>query len=129
MPIREEFALRLRGKEISKGEHRRVHWAWDHFRCKNLSDYTAVYCEFNVLLLASIFKTFRAQCFQPQGYRLDPAHFVTALLLSFSAMLLKNLLVGVEIKNISEANVDINDFMMVEKGIHGGICQVLHPYA
>jgi len=44
-------------------------------------------------------------------------------------MLLKNLKAEVVIENISGANVGYDGFMMVEKGIRGGICQVLHPYA
>ena len=82
-----------------------------------------------MLLLASVFETFHTECLQPQSYRLDSVHFVIAFSLSFSTILLKNLKAEVVIENISSANVSYNGFMMVKKGIHGGICQVFHPYA
>ena len=82
-----------------------------------------------MLLLVSIFETFCTQCLNSKGYWLDPAHFVTAPLLSFQAMLFKNLKAEVVIENISDSNICYDGFLMVKNGIWGGICQVLHSDA
>ncbi len=127
LPSRKEFFSRLRGKKISKGEHRRARWAWDTFGCKNLADYTEAYCELDVLLLASVFEVFRVTTLE--SHAIDPAHFITLPSLSWQAMLLHNLRKGVVIETISQDNVGIDGFNMVEKGIRGGMCQVMQPFA
>lgn len=93
-----------------------------------MSDYTMRYCELDVLLLASVFEAFRNTCLQEGGYGLDPAHFITAPSLSFQAMLLRNMQRGVRIENFSCDTVGMDAMLMTEKGIRGGVCQVMHPY-
>jgi hypothetical protein len=60
LPPKEAFKDTLNGgKGISDGEYRRAQWAWKYFDCQDMAQYTLRYCELDVLLLASIFETFR----------------------------------------------------------------------
>jgi hypothetical protein len=126
LPPREAFASSLSGKTLSDEEYAQAQQAWTLFNCHSLQDYTRVYVALDVLLLASVFERFRATCLdQNLGYGLDPAHFLTAPSLSWSAMLFRNVQQHVRIENMT----DINMLLMVEKGIRGGMCQVSHPLA
>lgn len=127
LPNRSDFYSRLRGKDISAGEYRRAEWAWKAFECNNLADYTNAYCELDVLLLACVFEEFRRTTLE--SHRLDPVHFVTLPSLSWQAMLLHNLKKGVVIECVTEDNIGIDGMMMIQKGIRGGICQVMNPHA
>ena len=55
-------------------------------------------------------------------YELDPAHFLTALGLTWLACLKKT---GVELELLTNANM----FLIVEEGIRGGMCHSVHRYA
>jgi hypothetical protein len=126
LPPREAFASALSGKSLSEEEYQQALQAWNLFGCQTLADYTRIYVALDVLLLASVFERFRATCLDPvQGYGLDPAHFVTAPSLSWSAMLFRNYQADIQIENMT----DYNMLLMVEKGIRGGMCQVFHPLA
>ncbi len=129
LPAKEQFDSKLRGSGISDGEYRRAQWAWKTFSCQNLADFTQRYCELDVLLLASVFDAFRRAAIDPSGYRLDPAHFLTAPSMAQSAMLLRNLEQNFVIECFSEANVGIDGYRMAKQGIRGGFCQVMHPFA
>lgn len=132
LPDQAAFESRLRGP-ISDGEYRRAATAWHYFECKSLADYTASYCELDVLLLACVFESFRKSSLDTSGdepgYGLDPAHFITAPSLSFSALLLMLLKKGIKIETFSDENVGMDGFLMAEAGIRGGITQVFHPLA
>lgn len=53
--------------------------------CKDLGDYTELYCNSDVLLLADVFKSFINVCLGKYG--LDPSHYITAPALPWDAML------------------------------------------
>jgi hypothetical protein len=126
LPSREAFASQLSAKTLTEEEYQQAQQAWHLFNCQNMEDYTRVYVALDVLLLASVFERFRATCLHPEfGYGLDPAHFLTAPSLSWSAMLFRNYQQGIRIENMT----DFNMLLMVEKGIRGGMCQVSHPFA
>lgn len=118
------------GSDISQAEHARAGVAWKEFGCRTLRDYTIEYVELDVLLLASIFEVFRETCLAGDCYGLDPAHYLTAPGLSWSAMLLRNFK-GVgrpdgqpfRLENMTDSEM----FLMVERGIRGGMCQVMRP--
>jgi hypothetical protein len=127
LPTKEEFFSRLRGKHISDGEYRRAEWAWRTFGCKSLGDYTGAYCELDVLLLACVFEEFRKTTLE--SHRLDPTHFITLPSLSWQAMLLHNLKTGTVIETVTNDDLGFDGMMTIKRGIRGGICQVLQPYA
>ena len=91
-----------------------------NFNNKNLGDYHDLYVQSDTLLLADVFENIRNKCIEICG--LDPSHFLSAPGLSWQAYLKKT-----EIK--LELLTDVDMFLMVEKGIRGGICHAIHRYA
>ena len=96
LPSKEKFASSLgagiilgSGKtiepyEISDEDYHHAQKVFEAFNCKNLADYTELYCKSDVLLLADVFETFIDVC--RKKYELDPSH-ITAPSLSMDAML------------------------------------------
>ena len=85
-----------------------------------LGDYHGLYVESGTLLLADAFENFRSKCIEI--YKLDPAHFLSALGLAWQTCL-KNTRVKLELLT------DIDMLLIVEKGIRDGICHSVHKYA
>ena len=79
-----------------------------------------MYVHSDTLLLADVFENFRNKCIEI--YQLDPAHFLSAPGLAWSACLKKT--------NVKlELLTDIDMLLMVEKGIRAGICRTIYRYA
>lgn len=123
LPGKKEFFSALRNEGISDEDYTKAKKAWKCFGCKNFGEYTRIYCDLDVLLLEVIFELFRDGSIN--DVRLDPAHFITAPSLSWSAMLLMNHAKDMVIENMT----DVDMFLMVEGAIRGGMCQVLSPYS
>jgi len=88
--------------------------------CKNLADYTELYCLTDVLLLADVFEAYRDLSLRIYG--LDPIHYLTAPSLSKDAML-KVACAGVELLT------DQNMYLFFEEGIRGGVSVISGRYA
>lgn len=130
LPPQEAFTSKLRGGAgITTGEYKRAQWAWKKFGCTSLADYTEAYCQLDVLLLASVMESFRATSCDPQAYGLDPAHFITAPALTWNARLLRDMYSGNTLETFTDDDVGMEGMLMVERGLRGGMCQVLQPYA
>ena len=87
---------------------------------KNLGEYHDLYTQSDTLLLADVFKNFRNMCLKV--YELDPAHFLSLPGLAWQACLKKT--------NVKlELLTDYDMLLMVEEGIRGGICHLIHRYA
>ena len=87
---------------------------------KNFGDYHNLYVKSDTLLLADVSKNFRNKCIEI--YELDPAHFLSAPRFAWQACLKKT-----EVKLELLTNNDM--FLMIKKGIRGGICHTIHRYA
>ena len=74
----------------------------------------------DTLLLADVFERIRNKCFEI--YELHPAYFISVSGLVWQACLKK---IGIKL----ELLIDVDRLLMVEKGIRGGICHVIHRYA
>ena len=74
----------------------------------------------DTLLLADVFENVRNKFIEI--YELDPAHFLSVPGLPWQACLRKT---RVELELLT----DIGILLMVEKGIRGGMCQVIRRYA
>ena len=74
----------------------------------------------DTLLLADVFERIRNKCFEI--YELHPAYFLSVPGLVWQACLKK---IGIKL----ELLIDVDTLLMVEKGIRGGICHVMHRYA
>lgn len=128
IPSRNAFISHLKGgKGISKNQYRQAKVAFKAMKCENLADYTVRYCELDVLLLQCCFERFRETCIVPSSYGLDPAHFLTAPSLAWAACLFKGRMTKtpLRVENVTDPEI----FFMTERGIRGGMCQVMHNYA
>ena len=90
------------------------------FKLKNMGDYHDLYVHSDTWQLSNIYVNFRSMFIEV--YELDPPQCLSAPGLPWHACLKKT---GVELELIT--NVDI--LLMIEKGIRGGMCHVIHRYA
>ena len=120
LPLREKFYRELTGLGISTENYEHAKKVWDEFNLRNLGDYHNLYLKTDVILLVNVSKEFRSTCMK--HYRLDPENFYTSPRLAWKACLKKR-----EIK--LELLTDPDMLLMFERGIRGGITQVVHRYA
>ena len=106
--------------EISDDDYEHAQNVFGVFECKNLAEYTGLYCKSDVLLLADVWEAFVDVCLEK--YKLDPSHYITAPSLFNDAMLK---MTGVELELLT----DIDMYLFYEKGIRGGISTVMGRYA
>ena len=113
LPPKEAFFSNLQGFGISDKDYERAKLCFEKFGCKTLEDYTMMYVVLDVLQLASCFEKLRRTSLKKGALALDPAHFITAPSLSWSAMLLhaceKN---DLRIENMT----DMEMMFMTQKG-------------
>ena len=106
--------------EISDKHYSHAQEVFKTFDCKNLADYTELYCKSGVLLLADVFETFIDVCLKK--YELDPSHYITAPSLSMDAMLK---MTEIELELLTDPDMHL----FFEKGIRGGIWTVTGRYS
>ena len=92
----------------------------EDFETKNFAEYHDLYLKRYTLLLIDVFKNVRGMCLKI--YQLGPAKFLWAFELPWQAALKK-----AEVK--LELFTDIDMLLIVEKGIRGGICNLIRRYA
>ena len=112
LPKRKHFYSSLSEETISKEDYKFAKKVWKKFECKNLIDYTLVYCKIDTILLAEVFQKFRKDMHKFSG--LDPAHYISLPSYSYDSMLK---LTNCEIKLPS----DINMVQFIEAGKRGGV--------
>lgn len=120
LPNRGDFYNKLIRTHISKQDYAHAGTVWNTFNMKNMKDYTLLYNQSDVLLLADIMENFRDLCMQT--YKLDPAWFFTAPGLAWSAMLKTT---GVQLELLT----DYNMILMIGNGIRGGLSQCSNRHA
>ena len=120
LPKIEHFYSELAGKGITETNYQHVQKMWDIFGMKTLKDLHDLYLTTDVVLLADVFETFRENILEK--YELDPAHFMTAPSLTWTAGLKKT---GVELQILTDPDMS----MFVDKGLMGGISMISYPYA
>lgn len=120
LPDQDKFFSTLTGEGISDIDFIHATKVWRAFDCKNLLDYTMLYLELDVRILADVFEEFCDKSMD--AYKLDPAHYYTAPGLSFDAMLKYT---EVELELLT----DIDMVLFFESGIRGGISQCSNRYA
>ena len=112
LPSREDFYNELDDKHITDSEWDHVLNVWSEFQIETLGDYHDLYVESDVLLLCDVIGKYRKLIITE--FNLDPLHFYTLPGLSLQACLRKT---RVKLDLIN----DIEQFLMVEKSIRGGI--------
>ena len=107
-------------ENIDDIDYRHGNNVFKRFKLKNLGEYHNLYVQSDTLLLADLFENFRNKCLKV--YELDPAHFLPLPGLAWQACLKKT---SVKLELLT----DYDMLLMVEEGIRGGICHVIHRYA
>ena len=120
LPPIEKFFSSLTNSHITPEEYKHATKVWNTFNCQTLGDYHDLYLKTDVNLLADVFENFRNICLKQ--YKLDPANYYTSPGLSWDALLKKT---NVELELLT----DYNMYLMVEKGLRGGISMVSNRYA
>ena len=110
---KEDFYGHLNTEDVTDADYTPEKRVCKDFEIKSLGKYHDLYIQSDILLLADVFENFQNMCLEI--YELDPAHFLTALGLTWQAALKK-------IKVKLNLLTDINMLLIVEKGVRGGIC-------
>ena len=100
--------------------YQRAQKVWEEFSVKNMGEFHDLYLKTDVLLLADVMESFRKLC--EKNYELDPAHFFTTPGLAWDAMLK---MTGVKLELLK----DVDQVLMIEKGIRGGNANVFKRFA
>ena len=103
---------KLTDEYISDSDYEHAKTLWKTFKCKTIGDYHGFYLRTDVLILADVFENFRKTCME--YYNLDPVHYFSSPGFSWDAMLK---MTGASLELIT----DIDIYLMVEKGLRGGI--------
>ena len=112
LPKRSEFYSSLSEKTITKEEHTFAKKVWKKFKCKNLLDYTKIYCKIDTILLTEVFQYFRDSMMKFSG--LDPAHYISLPSYSYDSMLKLT-------KSVICLPTSIDMVQMLESGKRGGM--------
>ena len=119
IPPRESFYSVLHETTISQEDYNFACKIWKMFRCKNLVDYTKIYCKLDTILLAEIFQKFRKEMHGFSG--LDPTWYASLPGFAFDSMLK-------ETRCSLEYLTDINMVHFFEAGIRGGVSFINNRY-
>ena len=120
LPKKTSFFSRLNQEKVSDEDFAHAQRVWKEFECKNMGDFHDLYLLSDVLLLADVMESFRKLC--EKHYELDPAHFFTTPGLAWDAMLK---MTQVELELLG----DVDQLLMIEKGIRGGNSNVFKRFA
>ena len=104
---------------ISEEDYQHAQQVWKEFGIRDLGDYHDLYPRTDVVLLANVYEAFRDTCLK--HYKLDPVHFYTSPGLAWKACLKHT---GIKLELLT----DLDMLLMFERGIRGGITQVVRKY-
>ena len=119
LPPKEAFYSILTDSHITDEDYQHSQDVWKVFGMKTFREYHDKYLETDVVLLADVFENFRE--IYMMYYGLDPAWYFTAPGLAWDAMLKIT-------KAVLELIIDPDVALMIEKGIHGGVCMISKRY-
>ena len=114
------FYSNLNMSSISEEDYQHAQNVWEEFGIRDLGDYHDLYLRTDMVLLANVYKAFRDTCLK--HYKLDPAHFYTSPWLAWKACLKHT---GIKLELLTDPDM----LLMFERGIRGGITQVVRKYA
>ena len=120
LPSREQFFSKLTNSNCSQEEYAHALRVWTEYRCNTLGDYMRLYLLTDICILADAFETFRANSLNE--YQLDPAYYMSAPQLAWSALLK---FIDKRINLITDPEM----YRMIQPNVRGGICHVSVRYA
>lgn len=123
LPINKEcWYNELKKEEIKEEDLNHAIRIYNEYNCNNLKDYTRIYLEVDVYLLAEVFENFRK--ISIKTYNLDPAHYFTTPGFAWDAALMKTR-INLELLNDRE----MIDFFIEKGTMRGGISTVCRKKA
>ncbi|KAE9523040.1 hypothetical protein AGLY_016671 [Aphis glycines] len=120
LPPREKFYSSLTGKNITIEEYENSQKIWEVFKIQNLREFTSLYNKIDVLLLTDIMENFRD--ISLKKYKLDPLWYYTTPGFAWDSMLRMT-------KVKLDLLTDIDQILMFESGIRGGLSQCSQRYS
>jgi hypothetical protein len=108
IPRRKHFCSKLSNSGITKEEHKYAKFIFKQFKCKNMIDYSKLYCETDVYLLAEVLVNFRLEILR--DFQLDMTRYISLPQLAFDCMLKQT-------KVKLELLTDLDQILMVESGL------------
>ncbi|KAE9543657.1 hypothetical protein AGLY_002053, partial [Aphis glycines] len=120
LPPRENFYSSLTGKNITIEEYENSQKIWEVFKIQNLREFTSLYNKIDVLLLTDIMENFRD--ISLKKYKLDPLWYYTTPGFAWDSMLRMT-------KVKLDLLTDIDQILMFESGIRGGLSQCSQRYS
>ncbi|XP_052767835.1 uncharacterized protein LOC128208317 [Mya arenaria] len=120
LPAKEAFYSTIKKEHISEEDYQHAKTVFEKFNMTSLREYQEMYLRMDCVLLCQVFESFRTLCLKQ--YDLDACQFFTSPGLSWSACLK---LSQVELELLT----DIDQVLMIEAGIRGGISQISHRHA
>ena len=120
LPDKEDFYDNLNEKQISDKKYNHAINVWNKLNIKSFKEYHDIYMLTDTLLLSDIFNNFCMLSLEK--YHIDPCYYLSMPGMSFDAFL------KYENCNI-ELITDINQFLMFENQIRGGISMVFKRYS
>ena len=115
LPPRENFFSVLRDDGISEEDYEHALKTFKAFKCKDLGDYTRLYCHLDTLQLAEIMLEFMSEV--EKDFELCSTNYISLPQLSFDAMLKST---GVELDYIPDQEMTL----LFENSIRGGVSYV-----
>ena len=115
--MKKYYYSELNDENISDADLAHVKNTCDTFNIANLGDYHDLYVSLDVALLADVFANFRDTSINID--KLDHAYCLSATGLSWQSCLKKT---GVKLELLTDENM----LLLFEKGIRGGMCNVIH---
>ena len=127
LPAIDKLYSNLNLNNITDKNYKHAKNVWKAFNISNMKEFHNLYVQSDTTQLADIFEQFRTLCLHDykldpaclHEYKLDPAYYCTTPGLAFDACL--------KYTNIKlELLTDEEMHLMFEKGIRGGVSQVIH---
>jgi hypothetical protein len=126
LPSKQYFYSKLNETEVTKEDYKYAKRVFKRLNCKNLMDYHNAYLTCDVLLLSDVWMNF---CRASNAiYGLDPNYYYTSPALSWDAMMKFNYEQYGRDWSM-ELLTDYDMYMMIERGIRGGLSQISARYA
>ena len=119
LPPQSEFYSKLNNTNVSAEDYLHAHHVYEVFKCKNMLDYTELYCLTDCCLLAEVMTAFRDEVMAE--FKLECGHYISLPQLAFDAMLH---LTEIQIEKMTDPDM----LMFVEQNIRGGLSFINQRY-
>lgn len=112
IPAKKHFYSTLTNSNVSDEDYKHAKKVFKTFKCKNMVEYTELYCATDVGILAEVVTEFRVLI--RLNFKLDCCHYISTPQLAFDCMLKQT---KVEIELLTDAD----QIMFIEQNIRGGV--------